>query len=210
MLTISLVVLVILCAALTIAASYRDSQRQEYIFKPLTTTLIILIALSDTDPISTTYHVLIVAGLVASLAGDVFLMLPPDYFVRGLISFLFAHIFYIIAFTVEGDGTAPFWTIIPFVVYGVIILWRLWPDIGSLKIPVMVYITAILIMAWQAANRWLETEQNGSLLALAGAYLFVASDSVLAVERFKHPFRSARFWVLSSYFAAQTLIALSI
>jgi uncharacterized membrane protein YhhN len=38
----------------------------------------------------------------------------------------------------------------------------------------------------------------------------VASDSVLAVERFRGTFRSAPFWVLSTYFAAQWLIALSI
>jgi uncharacterized membrane protein YhhN len=37
-------------------------------------------------------------GLVFSLAGDVFLMLPKERFVGGLVSFLLAHIAYIIGF----------------------------------------------------------------------------------------------------------------
>ena len=89
-------------------------------------------------------------------------------------------------------------------------LWRLWPTLGAMKIPVTVYIGVILIMAWQAANRWLETRDTAGALALFGAYLFVASDSVLAVDRFRGRIRYAPFWVLSTYFAAQLLIALSI
>jgi len=39
--------------------------------------------------------------------------------------------------------------------------------------------------------------------------LFLASDSVLAVDRFVKPFRAAQAVILSTYFAAQALIALS-
>src|SRR5574340_1118363 len=37
-------------------------------------------------------------GLVFSLIGDVFLMLPPSYFMAGLGAFLVVHIAYIIGF----------------------------------------------------------------------------------------------------------------
>lgn len=209
---ISLILLVLAAAsaALTITARYRAIKRLEYVCKPLTMVFIILIALLADDPVSTTYQALIIAGLLASVLGDVFLMLPSDRFVEGLLSFLVAHVFYIIAFTLEGDATAPLWYITPFVIYGAVLLWRLWPHLERMKTPVMVYAAAILIMAWQAANRWIETDQDGTLLALAGAYLFVASDSVLALERFRGPWRSAPFWVLSLYFSAQALIALSV
>jgi uncharacterized membrane protein YhhN len=89
-------------------------------------------------------------------------------------------------------------------------LWQLWPNLGHMKRPVVIYISVILLMAWQAANRWIETNQPGSLIALMGAYLFVASDSILAVERFKGRFRSAQVLILGTYFAAQWLIALSV
>jgi len=198
-----------LTAALTIIAKYRQSKRLEYICKPLAMIWIILIALLNNDALSSTYRALIVAGLLASLAGDVFLMLPGR-FMQGLVSFLIAHLFYIAAFTIEGEGTAPIWYIVPFALYGAVMLWRLWPLLGSMKGPVMIYVVAILIMAWQAANRWIENKQSATLLALAGAYLFVTSDSVKAVEKFRGTWRSAPFWVLSTYFAAQWLIALSV
>ena len=47
---------------------------------------------------------MVVVGLVCSLAGDVFLMLPEERFVEGLVSFLLAHIAYVVAFFVAGTS----------------------------------------------------------------------------------------------------------
>ncbi len=208
-LTVILSVLTGVSAALTIAAKYRRSTWMEYSFKPLTTCLIIVIALLATDPVSTQYKALIVLGLVASLAGDVFLMLP-DRFLPGLVSFLVAHLLYIAAFVTADYGTAPLWFIIPFVFYGALMLRILWAHLGTMRGPVIVYMAVILLMGWMAANRWIETDQFSALLALVGAYFFIASDSVLAIERFRGTWRTAQFWVLSTYFVAQWLIALSV
>jgi uncharacterized membrane protein YhhN len=209
-LIVILSLLTLASGALTIFAQFRESKRLEYVFKPLTMIWIILIVVLNSDPFSTRYQVIILLGLLASLVGDIFLMLPnPKYFLYGLASFLTAHLFYIVAFTVEG-GKAPLIYIVPFALYGVIVLWQLWPYLGIMKRPVMVYVGVILIMAWQAANRWIGARLDGSLLSMIGAYLFVMSDSALAVERFRGSWRSAPFWVLTTYFAAQWLIALSV
>jgi uncharacterized membrane protein YhhN len=48
------------------------------------------------------------------------------------------------------------------------------------------------------------------LLAFVGACLFAISDSALALNRFRRSFRSAQFLILSTYYAAQCLIALSV
>jgi len=208
MITVILSILAALSAALTIAAKYRANRRLETIFKPLTMLLIIGIAALNDDPLSGRYQVLIVLGLLASLAGDMLLMRAGS-FRDGLSAFLMAHAFYIVAFTVEG-GTAPIIYIVPFVLYGVVLMFWLWPYLGTMRRPVLLYVGVILIMAWQAANRWLGPRLDGALLAMIGAYLFVLSDSVLAVERFRGSWRSAPFWVLSAYFAAQWLFALSV
>src|SRR5215203_1018502 len=71
-----------------------------YIFKPLTTVLILVLALSAITE-TKRYKIAIVAGLICSLAGDVFLMLPGDQFLPGLVSFLLAHVCYLIAFTTD-------------------------------------------------------------------------------------------------------------
>ena len=202
-------VLLVISATLTIVSKYIPNKRMEYIFKPLTMVWALLLAILAEDPLSNTYQVLIVLGLLSSMAGDVMLIMP-DRFVEGLVCFLVAHLLYIAAFTLEGDGTAPLWYIIPFLAFGGFVLRRLWPYLENMRVPVIIYTSAILLMAWQAANRWLEVGGQPAMLALIGAYLFLASDTALAFERFRGTWRSAPFWVLSLYFAAQWLIALSV
>jgi uncharacterized membrane protein YhhN len=206
---IILSVLMVISAALTISAEYHGPRRNVYVFKPLTVVFIILLALLNKYPVASAYKYLIVAGLVCSLAGDVFLMLPSDRFIHGLVSFLVAHLFYIAAFMLAGGRIVSVWAALPLAIHGGLMLWLLWPFLGKMKAPVIVYVVLILLMAWMAWSRYLLTRQAGSYLAAVGATLFVASDSFLAVNRFKGGFRSAQFLILSTYFAAQWLIALS-
>ncbi len=96
-------ILVLASALLTIWAAHTDARSRLYLFKPLTTSLIILTALWLPDAVPQPYKVLVVTGLAYSLAGDIFLMLPSDRFIFGLGSFLVAHILYAGAF-VGGGG----------------------------------------------------------------------------------------------------------
>jgi uncharacterized membrane protein YhhN len=203
---VALTILAAVSAALHLLAEYRGPRRNVYIFKPLTVAFIIGIALQA--PASPYKH-LILAGLLFSLAGDIFLMLPSDRFIAGLVSFLAAHLFYIAAFTIDGASPPSLLAAIALLVYGGVMLRLLFPHLGVMKLPVIVYMLAILLMVWQASNRCINRETSASLLAFAGACLFAASDSVLALNRFRREFRSAQFLILTTYFAAQWLIALS-
>lgn len=208
MLTSILVLLVILTLAVYIRAEYRGPQWQVYIFKPLTMVFIWLIAILGQTALPL-YKYMIIAGLFFSMAGDVFLMLPSDRFVAGLVAFLVAHLFYIVAFISE-INTLIWWPLIPLVIYGLVIYFILAPFLGKLKPPVLIYIVIILTMAWFAWERWSQTSQSGALLSYAGALLFVISDTILAINRFRGAFKSARVLNLTTYFAAQCLIAVSI
>jgi uncharacterized membrane protein YhhN len=202
--------LILTSASLHIRAEYRGQRRQVYVFKPLTTTLIVVLALTAKDPVSPFYRAMIATGLIFSLGGDVFLMLPSDRFIWGLISFLIAHLFYIIAFVYpDGIILSPIFLAL-YLVYGGVMVRQLWPHIGGLRFPVLVYMSVILIMGWQALGRWSLLQTNAALLAAIGATLFVISDSVLALDRFQSRFASARLIVLSTYFGAQWLLALSV
>lgn len=209
MLIAILSVLALVSGTLTILATYQGRRLTLYLFKPLTIVFIILIAFQSKYPTSALYKQAIIAGLLFSLLGDIFLMLPQDRFIPGLVSFLAAHIFYIAAFTYESRRALSALDLIPFVIYGVLMLRVLWSHLGKLRAPVLVYMVAILAMGWVASSRWILTGQEGSLLAFVGAILFIASDSLLAVERFRGRFRSAQLLILTTYFAAQWLIALS-
>ena len=207
--TLALSLLATVSALLTIRAEYRGPRLHVYVFKPLTVVLIILIALQAKHEAAASYGWLVVLGLVCSLIGDVFLMLPRERFLAGLLSFLFAHLFYTAAFTRDGLH-ARWWAAAVFTVYGVWMLMLLWPGLGKLKAPVVVYVTIILFMGLQASGRWLDVRGWGSAAACAGALLFVASDSALAWDRFRREFGAAQAVILSTYFAAQCLIALSV
>jgi len=209
MLIVLLSSLVIVSALLHLRAEFRGPRRNIYLFKPLTMVLIILIAFETKHAVSSFYKYAILGGLLFSLAGDIFLMLPTDRFIAGLVSFLLAHLFYIAAFTFAGTHAPNFLYAIPFLVYGAVMLRVLLPGLASMKAPVIVYMLVIIVMAWQALNSWAGTAEQGSVLAFAGALLFVASDSLLAVNRFKKKFRGAQAYIMSTYFMAQWLIALS-
>ena len=205
----ALLILVVVSATAHLFAWYRGIKWLEYLAKPLTTTLLIVIALllpaSDSA-----YRTLIVAGLICSLAGDVFLMLPGHHFVAGLVSFLMAHLAYIAAFRIgAGFGVRPI-LLLPFLVPAVVLLRLLWPHLQRLRVPVVVYVTVLVAMAWQAAARATELGTAAAWSAAVGAAFFVVSDATLALNRFRHPFRAAQAIVMSTYVLAQALITFSI
>ena len=200
--------LAMLTASVHIWAEYRGPRMHVYIFKPLTMVIILLIAIFGQAALPL-YRYMIIAGLVFSMAGDVFLMLPSDRFVAGLVAFLITHLFYIVAFVSE-TSTLIWWPLIPLATYGIVIYLILAPNLGKLKPPVFIYIAVILIMAWFAWERWNHSIQSGAFLAYVGAVLFIISDTILAINRFLRAFKLARVLNLTTYFAAQCLIASSV
>lgn len=202
--------LVLASTVLLLRAEHRGLRRQVYVFKPLTTTLILVLALTTPSPVSSFYQTAVVLGLLFSLAGDVFLMLPSDRFVAGLASFLVAHLCYIAAFQPAAGSAVSMWALLPLLLYGAILLRVLWPHLGRLAGPVLLYAATLLVMGWQAAEQHLALHSVGTLAALVGAVFFVFSDSLLAFNRFVRPFRAAQPAILVTYFVAQWLIALSI
>ncbi|MBN1993535.1 MAG: lysoplasmalogenase [Anaerolineae bacterium] len=209
MLIVVLTILTIIFAAILIRAEYRGPVRHIHLFKPLTMACIVLIAMQGqaTPPV---YKYLVLAGLIFSMAGDALLMPPWDRFAAGLGAFLVAHLCYIAAFISDLD-TLAWWPLILLVIYGVVVYMMVSPGLGKLKLPVIIYIAVILVMAWLAWARWLvQLSRAVALLAFVGAVLFVVSDSILALNRFRGPHKFARALSLSTYFAAQWLIAGSV
>lgn len=201
-----------LVAALAIRAHYLDDARrwQVYAFKPLATLLILALALALT-PARADYQWAIAAGLLLSTAGDVFLMLPRDRFVAGLASFLVAHLCYVWAFGIGVPFAATPLLWLPYFAAGGVVLALVWPGLKpALRAPVVVYVAVIATMAGQATGRWYASGSVVALAAAIGAGLFVVSDAVLAIDRFRWHFRAARAVTLSTYWMAQLLIALSI
>jgi uncharacterized membrane protein YhhN len=163
-------------------AVQRGTKAAEYLFKPATLALLIASALA-LDPADSTVRTWFVVALVFCLIGDVFLMLPSDVFVLGLGAFLLGHLAYIVGMAVEGVsvqrlGIGIVIVSLAIVVIGLYILRAVsnGPEPEMAK-PVLAYMLVISAMVATAIGA-------GRFLAVVGAVLFYASDSLIAWGRF--------------------------
>ena len=147
-------------------------------------------------------------GLVLSLGGDALLALPMDAFVPGLVTFLLAHLAYIAAYVGRSRTLAPGWLILALCaagsMFGLLIGHG---QLGALRGPVAVYSVVIAVMLWRAgAQRQASAMAHWALL---GALLFVASDAVLAWNRFVDHDPVLRYVNILLYWLGQWGIAAS-
>jgi len=177
--------------------------------KTLSTALLAIIAWRMGGP------ALLVAGLALSALGDLFLSRDGEKaFISGLVSFLAAHVAYIVLFASIGLSPAVLLSLplvlaaAALIAVSLALLRVILRHVsGELRLPVMVYCTALVLMGLTA----LVTERPP---IIAGAVMFVASDAILAWERFVEPAVSARkppmrlaVWVL--YYTAQVTFLLA-
>ncbi|MGD8399037.1 MAG: lysoplasmalogenase [Anaerolineae bacterium] len=214
MLHLWLIPVIATTVTLLVWAQFRDDQRQVYLWKPLSTLLVIAVALLSlaqpgAQPAFTWWVVL---GLVLSLGGDVALMFDSARaFLAGLVLFLLAHVVYAVALILL-DGFHAQDLIIGAILAAIAIPVYLYlrPGLGRMQGPVILYIVVITFMVSRALSTFFGntfTTTQAWLLSV-GAILFWASDLVLAINRFRHPFPANRL-SLYLYYGGQLLIALS-
>ena len=209
-LSIVFTVLAVLSAAGAIAAEFLAIEALEFILKPVTMALIILVAFLSYDSPTRGYKWLIIVGLLLSMLGDIQLMLPTDLFLTGLIAFALAHVAYTAAFVNAGGFYGNWRAVIPFLLFGIFMAVVLWPNLDDMLIPAMAYLLIILVMAWQGLGQWRQTGELRSWLAFVGALLFIVSDSLLAINRFYElELDLAPLLILGTYYPAQWLIGQS-
>lgn len=195
-------------AAFAILGSLSGQQWLLYLFKPLTTLLILAHAWPRGRGQAARRWVLL--GLLCSLAGDIALMWPGEnFFIVGLLSFLLAHLSYLWAFTrVERFFRAWPWSFLFYALLAGLILSRLWPGVpAELRPPVIAYVACLAAMGAQAAALWRRQGGAASFVLALGGLLFVVSDAILATNKFAGPLPRASLWVLITYWAAQWCIA---
>lgn len=203
--------LALVSAVARVVFEYSGPALLAYITMPLTMACILSVAiLGIREAGATRYGLLVVVALIISTAGDMLLLLPIDKFMEGVLVFLIAHIVYIIAFMGGIGWRGSIQKALLFALYGLMMVLLLWPGLDDMRIPIIVYTAVIIFMGWRAWERSARLNSIGAHLAALGAFLFVLSDTILAINRFRSPFTSAGALVLTTYFAAQYLLALSI
>ena len=214
MLHLALIPVVAVTVTLLIWAEFRGASRQVYLWKPLSTVLVIAVALLSLGQPNAipAFSLWVTAGLVLSLGGDVALMFESNRaFLVGLVLFLLAHVVYAIAFTIwNGFHPQDLISAAALLILAVAVFLYLRPGLGSMQGPVLFYMVVICIMVNRAVSTFFGdtfTLTQAWLLSV-GAVLFWLSDLVLAVNRFRHPFEANRLG-LYLYYGGQLLIALS-
>ncbi|TDU26558.1 putative membrane protein YhhN [Panacagrimonas perspica] len=197
-------------AVLAILSEERRTGRHAafYLLKPLTT-LLVLGAAAFAESADPAYRNWICVALLLSTCGDIALLRAGNVaFMAGLGSFLVAHGLFVWAFVLDGFSTPPLWCALPIAGAAAFFVWLL-PRTGELKIPVIVYAAALVGMTLAAAARAEVRGDTSGMLAIAGALLFLLSDSALAVRQFNGPYRRAQTLILSTYWLAVGLIGAS-
>lgn len=185
----------------------RPNRLVETITKPLTTILVIWVAIAADGPDTAT--ILAVIGLLFCLGGDIALLDVVDRFIVGLVLFLIGHVVFVAMFVVL-HLPHPAWGAVAaavLVAHAAITGRRIVAGASAkepaLQIPVIAYLVVIMSMAVVAA-------MTGRWWAIAGSVAFVVSDSVLGWRAFVGEKRWMSLTVMVTYHAALVGLALSL
>lgn len=192
------------------------AQNQSLIFctKPLLMPLLLIWFVRETAGSGSRLRTCFIVGLIFSTLGDVLLMLrhdspdSPNFFLAGVGAFLVAQISYTIGFGSKPVFSGsflqknPVW-LLPFVGYLVFMFWFL-P--GLRAFPLWIYALAITAMALSAVNLRGWVAEQAWRWAVAGALIFVASDSILACGLFGKNLPFDRVLVMLTYVFGQYLL----
>lgn len=213
-----LLVLTILSAMLDWYAVYKGWKKLEYFLKPITMIFLfiwLLLSSSVLSGIALWFGI----GLLLSLAGDVFLMLPNEQFIAGLVAFLLAHVAYIIGF----NQTLP-----PFNALGLVMAVlvgitavQLYKRVAAgllaqgkenLQKPVLAYTAVISIMLLSALLTFSRSDWNAAaaITASIGAALFMLSDAILAWNKFVTPIKNGRVMNMAAYHLGQIVLIVGV
>ena len=155
------------------------------------------------------------AALISSAIGDIFLELSfPGSFVMGMVAFLIGHLLYAFSFVKQAPAPAVSY-FLPYLAWGGCIGWLVWGGLGPLKIPVLVYMSVIVVMMWRATVLVMQRRSARALAStslwlwaiLAGALFYGLSDSLIALNKFHHKMENVRPAISLTYWLGQALIA---
>jgi uncharacterized membrane protein YhhN len=204
-------ILALIFAALEVLAVSKNVQKLEYIAKPAVMVCLFLWLYASTDLGSNAFWFGL--GILFSLVGDVLLMFSfGKSFLFGLFTFLLAHISYVTGFR-EEILTVTAWSLILGVFIAINVGRLLRRIVGVMRIkgenglivPVILYGTVISVMLYAAMSTiynpaW---KTSATFFVSLGAFLFCASDTILAWNKFVAPIKNERVLNITLYYLGQ-------
>jgi uncharacterized membrane protein YhhN len=210
-----LLVLFFLVSAGELFSQAMDATFLHQLCKPLITITLGLYYFFSVPKQQRSFGVLLAVAF--SNLGDSFLLYEHKnsfYFMAGLRAFLLAHGSYIVAYrqhrSVEFQnqlaGIQRIRLAFPVILAGTGLVVILYPHLGNLKFPVMLYAFILVVMVLTALYRFERTSISSFWMVFAGAMLFMVSDSILAINKFLTPVQYGGILIMLTYIGAQFLI----
>ena len=197
-----------------LTGSVESLQTVHYIAKPAIVISLIFLFVKTSQSLSKPIKKLTLLALVFSLLGDVLLMFVDTseyFFTLGLVAFLTAHIMYVLVFLKHRNKKkSPFGFIALLLIYAACLFNFLKDGLGDMLIPVIIYMIIILAMATTAYLRKDNVNILSYGLVFLGAICFMASDSILALNKFYQPMPWSNISIMVTYAIAQYLIVIGI
>jgi len=204
-------VLAFIFASLEALAVSKNLEGVEYLAKPAVMVCLFLWLYSSTGLQGNTFWFGV--GILFSLAGDVLLMISLDrLFLFGLAAFLFGHLSYITGFKDE-LGTVSAWSLLLLVFIAVSVIRMMRRIVGAMRAkgennlvyPVIIYGSVISMMLYAAMSTIYDPawKTSAALFVSLGAFLFCASDVILAWDKFVSPVKNGRVFNIVTYYLGQ-------
>lgn len=201
-------ILFLLVAIIDVYAVIVQDKSLEIIFKPLLMMALVVVYLVSVKQV----NFWLISALFFSFWGDVFLLDKTNYFVFGLASFLIAHIMYIkmvSSFLKKQSFIKVIKAAIIFVTLFAGVLFLIKDNLGEMLAPVIVYGFAISTFGTCTLLNYQENKTIANLWLLLGAILFIASDSLIALNNFYQPTHMFDVLIIILYVVSQYLIVSS-
>ena len=209
-------ILFIVFSVLHLIASFNDDAEKRKKTKPFLLIWLLLYYVFSTDNLS----VFLVLALFFSWLGDV-LLIPKGHkwFAFGGISFMFSHLFFILAYTnnFEFKDLKP----VVLVIAGIVYFGTSFKIMRELRVstpksmifPMFFYLMCNSTMNMFALMQMMSRKDLGSVVAYIGAVLFFISDCTLFLVRYyknKDIIYKKHFTVMLTYLLGEFLITLGI
>lgn len=183
-------------------------QALHYIAKPAMLIVLSVYFFVETEGIRSRRTYLMQAALFFAWLGDVFLMFEGgQWFQVGLGAFLMMQLGYVFVFRNLTTKSKPNYFLMALVlIYALGVFMLILPNLEAMKIPVILYLSAISAMVLTTLFRQGKVSDESFRWVFVGAVLFMISDSLIAIEKFYTPIPLRGIWVMGTYLAGQYLI----
>lgn len=206
------IALFLLVLLVDLVAVYSNNEPLRFVTKPLLMPLLAVYLFLQTNTTSSSLKVWVFLALFFSWAGDVFLLFEnkgQNFFLFGLSAFFIAQVFYIVFFHnirmreyIRGNALL----LLLVILYYSILVSVLTPYLGDMKLPVRIYGVVLSFMVMLAMHTMLGKNKRAAVWMMSGAILFVASDSLLAFNKFFSAFNHSGLLIMVTYGLAQLFI----